>query len=47
MNSGVADQNAAARKHRAGAVSVTLVSSRSAELPYEPSERALARLPGE
>jgi hypothetical protein len=41
MNSFVVDPNAAVGQ--AGAISAMLVSSRSAELFYEPSERQLAR----
>jgi hypothetical protein len=43
MNSCVASRNAIVQQHRADAISATLVSSRSGEVLYEPSERALAR----
>jgi hypothetical protein len=35
------NQNGAARARRAGTISATLVSPKSAELLYEPSERSI------
>ena len=35
------NQNGAARAHRVGTISATLVSPKSAELLYEPSERSI------